>query len=132
MFLQEQLKRHHHHLNTDLFDDVENLKIELTTLSTSNLQTTREHGTDINDISSLKADILDFSNTRMKNIEDDATDRSINRIKVIGDAVTELSNNRIRKIEGDVTDVSNNRIKKIEDDVTDLSNNRIKITTQQI
>ena len=39
-------------VDTDLFDDVENLKIELTTLSTSYLQTTQEFGTDINDISS--------------------------------------------------------------------------------
>jgi hypothetical protein len=44
----------------------------------------------------IEADILDLSNNRVKNIEDDATDLS-NR-----------SNNRIKEIEDDVTDLSNN------------------------
>ena len=78
-------------VNTDIFDDVQALKEQVTTLSTSYLTTTNEHRIDISqnrlDISSNLNKINDLSNNR------------INRIKDIEDNVTDLSNNRIKDIE---------------------------------
>ena len=100
-------------VNSDLFNDVEDLKEQVTTLSTSYLQTTQEHREDISenrfDISSNLSKINDLSNNRIKDIEDNITD---------------LSNNRIKDIEDDVKDLSVNRIKDIEDDVFDISSNK--------
>ena len=74
-------------VNTDIFDDVEALKEEVTTLSTSYLTTTNEHRIDISqnrqDISSNLSKINDISNNRIKDIEDNITDLSSNRIKDI-------------------------------------------------
>ena len=62
-------------MNSDRFNDVEALKEQVTTLSTSYLTTTQEHREDISqnrqDISSnLKQDIADLSDNRIKDIED--------------------------------------------------------------
>ena len=65
-------------LNTDLFDDVEALKGQVTTLSTSYLTTTNEHRIDISqnrqDISSNLCKINDLSNNRITVIEQDITE----------------------------------------------------------
>jgi hypothetical protein len=83
-------------VNTDIFDDVQTLKEEMVTLSTSYLQTTQEHREDISqnrlDISSNLSKINDLSDNRIVSIEKD------------------LSNNRIVSIEQDITDLSNNGI----------------------
>jgi Leucine-rich repeat (LRR) protein len=88
---------------TDLFDDVQALKEEMVTLSTSYLTTTNEHRIDISqnrlDISQNLSKINDLSNNRIKDIEDNITDLSNNRIKDIEDNITDLSNNRIKDIE---------------------------------
>ena len=109
-------------VNTDLFDDVEALKEEVTTLSTSYLITTNEHRIDISknrqDISSSLSKINDISNNRIVAIEQDITDISNNRITDIEQDITVISNNRIVAIEEYIIDLSAN--------VTDLSDNRIK------
>ena len=78
-------------VNSDLFNDVEDLKEQVTTLSTSYLQTTQEHREDISqnrlDISSNLSKINDLSNNRIKDIEDNITDLSNNRIKDIEDNI---------------------------------------------
>ena len=79
-------------VNTDLFDDVEALKEEVTTLSTSYLLTTNEHRIDIS-----------------KNRQDISSSLS---------KINDISNNRIVAIEQDITDISNNRIVAIEQDIT--------------
>jgi len=81
-------------VNTDLFDDVETLKEQVTTLSTSYLATTNEHR-------------IDISQSRQ--------DISSNLSKI-----NDISNNRITDIEQDITDISNNRITAIEQDITDF------------
>ena len=86
-------------VNSDLFNDVEDLKEQVTTLSTSYLTTTNVHRIDI---SQNRRDIS--SNLSKTN---------------------DISNNRIVAIEQDITDISNNRIVSIEQDITDISNNRI-------
>jgi hypothetical protein len=102
-------------VNTDIFDDVQALKEEIVTLSTSYWTTTQEHRDDISqnrqDISSNLRKITDINNNRITAIEQDITD---------------ISNNRITSIEQDITDISNNRITvlAIEQDITDLSDNR--------
>ena len=57
-------------VNSDLFNDVETLKEQVTTLSTSYLQTTQEHREDTSqnrqDISSNLSKINDISNNRKK------------------------------------------------------------------
>ena len=62
-------------VNSDLFNDVSDLKEQVTTLSTSYLQTTAEHRTDISqnkfDISSNLNKINDLSNNRIVSIEQD-------------------------------------------------------------
>ena len=72
-------------VNTDIFDDLLTLKEEVTALSTIYLTTTNEHRIDIlqnkQDISSNLNTIIDLSNNRIKDIEDDITDLSNNRIK---------------------------------------------------
>ena len=74
-------------VNIDFFDDVQLLKEEMVTLSTSYLITTQEHREDISqnrqDISSNLSKINDISNNRIKDIEDNITDLSSNRIKDI-------------------------------------------------
>ena len=74
-------------VNTDLFDDVQTLKEEMVTLSTSYLQTTQEHREDISqnrlDISSNLSKINDLSDNRTVSIEQDITDLSNNRIVII-------------------------------------------------
>ena len=69
-------------MNSDLFNDVEDLKEQVTTLSTSYLQTTQEHHDDISqnrqDISSNLSKINDISNNGIKDIEDNITDLSDN------------------------------------------------------
>ena len=89
-------------VNSDLFNDVEDLKEQVTTLSTSYLTTTNEHRIDI---SQNLSKINDISNHRIVAIEQD---------------ITNISNNRITFIEQDITDISNNRITAIEQDITDL------------
>ena len=79
-------------VNTDLFDDVEALKEQVTTLSTSYLTTTNEHRIDI---SQNRQDIS--SNLSKINY--------INRITDIEQDITEISNNRITAIEQDITDI---------------------------
>jgi len=72
-------------VNSDLFSDVEVLKEQVTTLSTSYLTTTQDHHNDISqnrldipqnrqDTSSNLSKITDISNNRIKDIEDDITD----------------------------------------------------------
>ncbi len=65
-------------MNSDLFNDVESLKEQVTTLSTSYLSTNREHRVDISqnrlDISSNLSKINDISNNRIKDIEDNIID----------------------------------------------------------
>ena len=62
-------------VNTDLFNDVETLKEQVTTLSTSYLQTTQEHREDISenrfDISQNLSKINDLSNNRIVSIKQD-------------------------------------------------------------
>ena len=93
-------------VNSDLFNDVEDLKEQVTTLSTSYLQTTQEHREDISqnrlDISSNLSKINDLSDNRIKDIEDNITDLSNSRIKDIEDNITDLSNNRIKDIEDNI------------------------------
>jgi len=71
-------------VNSDLFTDVETLEEQVTTLSTTYLQTTEEHRTDISqnrqDISLNLSKINDISNNRIVAIETDITDISNNRI----------------------------------------------------
>jgi len=65
-------------VNSDLFNDVENLKEQVTTLSTSYLTTTNEHRTDISqnrqDISSNLSKINDISNNKIPALESDISD----------------------------------------------------------
>ena len=74
-------------VNTDIFDDVNALKEQVTTLSTSYLSTTREHRVDISqnrlDISSNLSKIDDLSDNRITAVEDDINDISNNRITTI-------------------------------------------------
>jgi hypothetical protein len=123
-------------VNSDLFNDVEDLKEQVTTLSSSYLTTTNEHRIDISqnrrDISSNLSKINDISNNRIVAIEQDITDISNNRIVTIEQDITDISNNRITDIEQDITDISNNRIVDIEQDITDISNNRITDIEQDI
>jgi hypothetical protein len=69
-------------VNSDLFNDVEALKEEMVSLSTSYLTTTQEHHDDISqnrqDISSNLSKINDISNNGIKDIEDNITDLSDN------------------------------------------------------
>ena len=78
-------------VNSDLFNDVSDLKEQVTTLSTSYLTATRKHRDDISqnrldisqnrlDISSNLSKINDLSDNRTKKIEDDITDLSDTRI----------------------------------------------------
>ena len=78
-------------VNYDLFNDVSDLKEQVTTLSTSYLTATRKHRDDISqnrldisqnrlDISSNLSKINDLSDNRTKKIEDDITDLSDTRI----------------------------------------------------
>ena len=82
-------------VNSDLFNDVESLKEQVTTLSTSYLDTTREHREDISqnrqDISQNLSKITDLK------VEDNITDLSDNRTKDIEDNITDLSDNRIKQ-----------------------------------
>ena len=59
-------------INSDLFQDVSDLNEQVTTLSTSYLDTTREHRIDISQnrfhISSNLSKITDLSNNRIKDI----------------------------------------------------------------
>ena len=123
-------------VNSDLFTDVETLKEQVTTLSTTYLQTTEEHRTDISqnraDISSNLSKINDISNNIIVFIETNISDLSNNRIVAIEQDITDISNNRIVAIEQDITDISNNRIVAIEQDITDISNNRIVAIEQDI
>jgi hypothetical protein len=99
-------------VNSDLINDVEDLKEQVTTLTTSHqllLKTPRRYITNKLDVSSNLSKNDDSSNNRITNIEDD---------------ITYLSYNRITDIEDDITDLSNDRITHIEDDITGLSNNR--------
>ncbi len=65
-------------MNSDLSNDVESLKEQVTTLSTSYLGTTREHRVDISqnklDISSNLSKINNINNNRIKDIENNITD----------------------------------------------------------
>jgi hypothetical protein len=71
-------------VNSDLCSDVEVLKEQVTTLSTSYLTTTQDHRNDISqkrqDISSNLSKITDIINNRIIAIEQDITDISNNRI----------------------------------------------------
>jgi hypothetical protein len=80
-------------VNSDLFNDVEALKEQVTTLSTSYLTTTQEHREDISQ------NRLDISQNRL--------DISSNLSKI-----NDLSDNRITAIKQDITDKC--------DDVTDI------------
>jgi hypothetical protein len=92
-------------VNTDIFDDVQALKEQVTTLSTSYLQTTAEHRTDISqnrfDVSKNKLDINDISSNK------------------IPDLILDVSKNTL-----DINDISSN---KIPDLILDVSKNTLHI-----
>jgi len=111
-------------VNSDFFNDVESLKEQVTTLSTSFL-----------DISQNRQDILqnlnkinDISGNRIPALESDISDNLIN----------DISGNKIPALESDISDnlskindLSNNRVKDIEDNIrvieddsTDTSSNK--------
>jgi hypothetical protein len=73
-------------VNTDIFDDVQALKEQVTTLSPSYLTTTNEHRIDISenrfDISSNLSKINDLSQNRIVSIEQDITDISSNKYQL--------------------------------------------------
>jgi hypothetical protein len=99
-------------VNSDLFNDVESLKERVTTLSTSYLDTTREHREDISqnrqDILQNSNKINDISGNRIPALESDISDNL--------SKINDLSNNRIKDIEDNIT--------VIEDDITDISSNK--------
>jgi len=101
-------------VNTDLFDDVQALKEEVTTLSTSYLTTTAEHRADI---SQNRFNITDLSNNRIVKIEQDIFDISTNKIPAIIDDINDISTNKIPAIIDDINDISDN--------VFDISTNKI-------
>ena len=86
-------------VNSDLFNDVEDLKEQVTTLSSSYLTTTNEHRIDISqnrlDISSNLSKINDLSNNRIVSIEQDITDISSSKIPAIIDDVFDISSSKI-------------------------------------
>ena len=90
-------------VNSDLFTDVETLKEQVTTLSTTYLQTTEDHRTDISqnrqDISLNLSKINDISNNRIVAIEQDIEDISTNKIP-----------NLILDISENTSDISQNRL----------------------
>ena len=77
-------------MNSDLFNDVDALKEQVTTLSTSYLQTTEEHRTDISqnrqDISLNLSKINDISTNKIPNlildISQNRFDISLNRFDI--------------------------------------------------
>ena len=114
-------------VDTSLFDDVETLKEEMVTLSTSYLQTTNEHRIDISqnsrDISKNLSKINDISTNKIPATIDDITDLSNNKIPALEDDVFDISTNKIPAIIDDITDLSNNKIPALEDDVFDSQEN---------
>ena len=74
-------------VNSDLFNDVEDLKEQVTTLSTSYLDTTREHREDISqnrfDISSNLSKINDISGNKIPALESDISDNLTNVIRSV-------------------------------------------------
>ena len=91
-------------VNSDLFNDVEDLKEQVTTLSTSYLTTTNEHRIDISqnrqDISSNLSRINDLSDDRIKDIEGDITDISNNKISQFNliDPLNKNINEELKKL----------------------------------
>jgi hypothetical protein len=79
-------------VNTDIFDDVQTLKEQVTTLSTSYLTTTNEHRIDILDISQNTSDI-----------SQNTSDISQNRLDISQNALD------ITLTKDDITDVSSNK-----------------------
>jgi hypothetical protein len=77
-------------VNSDLFNDVEALKEQVTTLSTSYLTTTQEHRDDISQ------NRLDISQNRLD------ISSKLSKIKI-----NDISNNRITAIEQDITPAPN-------------------------
>ena len=88
-------------VNTDIFDDVQALKEEMVTLSTSYLQTTQEHREDISqnrlDISQNRLDI----SLNRPDISQNKADISLNRF--------DISKNR-QDISQNKADISKNRV----------------------
>ena len=84
-------------VNSDLFNDVEDLKEQVTTLSTSYLQTTQEHREDISqnrlDISSNLSKINDISTNKIPNLILDVSKNTLD-ISLIKDDVSDISSNK--------------------------------------
>ena len=96
-------------VNTDLFDDVEQLKISVTNLTTSTSQNTY----DITDLSGTKIPAIQSD---IINIQEDITDLSGTKIPAIE---TDITN-----IQGDIIDISNTRIVNIETDISNIQLNK--------
>jgi hypothetical protein len=100
-------------VNTDLFNDVSDLKEQVTTLSTSYLQTTAEHRTDIHqnrfNISENTSAINDISTNKIPNLILDVSENT--------SAINDISTNKIPNL---ILDVSKNTL-----DINDISTNKI-------
>jgi exonuclease VII large subunit len=107
-------------VNSDVFNDVESLKEQVTTLSTSYLDTTREHRIDISqnrlDISQNR---LDISQNRL-DISQNRFDISQNRLDISQNTL-DISQNRL-DISQNKSDISQNR--------QDISQNRQDISVR--
>jgi hypothetical protein len=133
-------------VNSDLFNDVEDLKEQVTTLSTSYLDTTREHREDISqnrqDISQNRLDISlnrqDISQNRLdislnrQDISQNRLDISLNRQDIsqnrfdISQNTFDISLNRF-DISQNTFDISKNRF-DISQNKADISKNRVDIS----
>jgi hypothetical protein len=112
-------------VNSDLFNDVEDLKEQVTTLSTSYLDTTREHREDISQ------NRLDISLNR-QDISQNRLDISLNRFDIsknrqdISQNKADISQNRL-DISLNRFDISKNRL-DISQNTFDISLNRFDIS----
>jgi len=100
-------------VNSDLFTDVETLKETVTTLNTTDLQTTEEHRTDISqnraDISSNLSKINDISTNKIPDLILDISKNT--------SAINDISTNKIPNL---ILDISSNLSK-----INDISTNKI-------
>ena len=96
-------------VNSDLYNDVEALTEQVTTLSTSYLTTTQEHRDDTSqnrlDISSNLSKINDISDNKIPGLEYDISS-NLSKIK---DISYNMWHNKIRDLKDDITDISNNK-----------------------
>jgi hypothetical protein len=102
-------------VNSDVFNDVESLKEQVTTLSTSYLDTTREHRIDISQ------NRLDISQNRL-NISQNRLDISQNTLDISQNRL-DISQNRL-DISQNTLDISQNRQDKSQNRF-DISQNRL-------